>query len=65
MDEPDTMLCERCSSRAVVVRITRMDEAIWPRSAARRGWSCALIKCPHCGEVEQCVAPPGDAELGT
>jgi hypothetical protein len=61
MDEPETMLCERCGSPATIVTIARMDGPIWPQSVSREGWKSAIIECPICGVVEQPVDPHGSA----
>lgn len=66
MDEPLQVVCEVCGDKSDVVKNVHVDAAgkrlEWPRASAKPDGIYFTISCPNCGEREQCLARPGDAD---
>lgn len=58
--------CELCGEKADIVQNMHVDPSgkrlEWPKVAVKSDGIYFAIKCPECGEREQCVAKPGDTD---
>jgi len=62
---PHKLRCEKCGDEAPIAVINTISEAgvatKWPISTMRDGALYVFIDCPNCGQIEQAIAPRGDA----
>jgi predicted RNA-binding Zn-ribbon protein involved in translation (DUF1610 family) len=59
VDSPETILCQNCGLDAPIILVRSTDKlgqwAYWPKSIIRDGTLAVFIRCPKCGEREQCI----------
>jgi hypothetical protein len=64
MEEALRVACDVCGQQSDIVKNSHVDAAgkrvEWPKVSVKAGRMYFTIRCPQCGEREQCVAQAND-----